>query len=71
MQEMERKFLIKEPSDKLLDWFEYVDTIKIDQYYILIEDDKEMRIRKETHKDDIQYLMTVKDTDFFNNLGDG
>jgi CYTH domain-containing protein len=61
LQEMERKFLIKEPSKKLLDWFEYVDTIKIDQYYILIEDNKEMRVRREIHKDDIQYLMTIKE----------
>lgn len=61
MQEMERKFLIKQPSDSLLDWFEYVDTIEINQYYILIEDDKEMRVRKEAHKDDTQYLMTVKE----------
>jgi len=64
MQELERKFLLQ-PSEYLIDWKKYMKrnnfARKIEQYYILVEDNKELRIRKSTKRDDVWYEMTIKE----------
>ncbi|MFW6282160.1 MAG: CYTH domain-containing protein [bacterium] len=60
--ELERKFLVTEPTDKLLNLFNKrnKEITPIEQYYILLEGNKEMRIRKRTRNKDVVYTLTVK-----------
>lgn len=61
--ELERKFLIEEPTDKLFQIFkDNKDKVNpIEQYYILLEGNKELRIRKREKENDTVYTLTVKD----------
>lgn len=61
--ELERKFLLKEPTKKLFEIYENnpEKVSPIDQYYILLEDNKEMRVRKRNLNGTACYSLTVKD----------
>lgn len=61
--ELERKFLIEEPTDKLFKIREEnkEKVTPIYQYYILLEGNKEMRVRKRNTNGDSEYTLTVKD----------
>lgn len=50
--ELERKFLLEEPTDKLYRIYkDNEDKVHpIDQYYILLQGNKEMRVRKKKRK---------------------
>jgi len=62
MQELERKFLFIEPTDYLLQLKEYSTKTKhIEQYYILLEKYKEMRVRKTEEGLDTKYELSVKE----------
>lgn len=61
--ELERKFLLEEPTEKLFQIYEdnKEKVTPIEQYYILLEGNKEMRVRKKEKENDTIYTLTVKD----------
>ncbi|MFW6026079.1 MAG: hypothetical protein ACOCRX_07030 [Candidatus Woesearchaeota archaeon] len=63
MEELERKFLFKEPTNYLMQLKRRSpNKVKhIEQYFILIENYREMRVRKTTENNIIKYELIIKE----------